>query len=65
MARMLICCACLCEVATIGRRCEQCAPIEERPAKRKPRSAAGYIQPPDPAGLLALAEKGNHSEYPV
>jgi hypothetical protein len=50
MARMLVCCACLCELATIGRRCENCAPVQERAAASKGKRR------PDPAELLALAE---------
>jgi hypothetical protein len=56
MARMLVCCACLSAVATIGRRCEQCAPVEERAAAAKRKRQTLSFGTPDAAELLALAE---------
>jgi hypothetical protein len=53
MARMLIGCVCLDAVATVGRRCEQCAPVEARAAARKGSRPQELV---DPAALLEMAE---------
>jgi hypothetical protein len=53
----LICCVCLGEVATVGRRCVDCVPVEVRASAAKRRTAELLaLVDTDPQGALAALE---------